>query len=551
MLIAQARKIFEATSALRRHKGYGYAIAVAATGAGLALRFAFGAALDGFPFLTFFPPVFLVTFFCGWRAGVLCALLGALCAWYWFVPPLNSVELAWPSSWIAMAFYAVTVAAFVFLTAEIQSGFSEYVSLSESRGDLNAALEARVRARTAELRAAYEQLQLESESRALIEGQLRQAQRLEAVGQLTGGVAHDFNNMLAIVIGSLDMARRRLERDPARAARHIEAALAGANRAADLTARLLAFARRQPLEPKPLNANQLIAGMSELLRRTLGESIHVETRLADDLWRTFADGAQLENALINLCVNARDAMGEAGRLTIETANAELDDAYSAAQIEITPGAYIAVSVADTGAGMSEEVIAKAFEPFFTTKGAGSGTGLGLSQVYGFVKQTGGHVKIHSELGAGTTVRLYLPRYIGEAAAAAAAPAAAPARARDGEVVLLVEDQEAVREMSAAALRELGYDVMEAGDAAKALELLSAAPRVSVLFTDIVMPDLNGRELAEQARREMPALKVLFTTGYTHNAVIHDGQIEPGAEILPKPFTIDQLAVKLRRVLDAH
>ncbi|HET6971077.1 MAG TPA: CHASE3 domain-containing protein [Phenylobacterium sp.] len=402
-----------------------------------------------------------------------------------------------------------------------------------------------------ELALANDQLRAESESRAAAEAQLRQVQKMQAIGQLTGGIAHDFNNMLAIVIGSLDLAKRRLRSDAARAESSIDAAIDGAERAAQLTARLLAFSRLQPLEPRVLDVNKLVGGMSELLRRTIGEQLKVETVLAGGLWRTRVDPAQLENALVNLCVNARDAMPDGGSLTIETSNSHLDDGYAAVHAEVEPGQYVMISVSDTGTGMPPEVVERAFEPFYTTKGVGRGTGLGLSQVHGFVKQSRGHVKIYSEPGVGSTIKIYLPR---DAAAPEAldprsgATEAAPRGAAE-EIILLVEDDDRVRHVSGDALRELGYTVVQASDASEALTLLMLQPRVHLLFTDVVMPGLDGRRLADRAKALRPELKVLFTTGYTKNAIVHNGMLDPGVAFLAKPFTIDQLAAKVRQVLD--
>ncbi len=405
----------------------------------------------------------------------------------------------------------------------------------------------------ADLQRANDQLEREATQRQAAENQLRQMQKVEAIGQLTGGIAHDFNNMLAIVIGSLDMAKRRLETDIDRAGKSIDNALEGAQRATQLTARLLAFSRQQPLEPNVLDSNKLVSGMSEMLRRTLGEHIRVETVLAGGLWRCFADAGQVENALLNLCVNARDAMPDGGRLTIETANAHLDDAYAASHAEVTAGQYVLVSVSDTGMGMPAEVIERAFDPFFTTKGVGKGTGLGLSQVHGFVKQSGGHVKIYSEPGVGTTVRIYLPRARDDARLPPPSTeemAAHAPRARGDEVILAVEDDERVRHMSVDTLRFLGYTVVQASDAQQALAVLAVQPRVDLLFTDVVMPDVNGRMLADRAREARPDLKVLYTTGYTRNAIVHSGMLDPGLAFIAKPFTVEQLAAKVRQVLDA-
>jgi len=401
-----------------------------------------------------------------------------------------------------------------------------------------------------EARLAAATAQAEMIAREEAEMQLRQAQKMESIGQLTGGIAHDFNNMLAIIIGSLDLAERRLFKDPDRARQSIDNAREGAQRAATLTARLLAFSRRQPLAPVALDANKLVSGMSEMLHRTLGEHIAVETVLAGGLWSTLADPGQLENALVNLALNARDAMADGGRLTIETANSHLDEAYAASHSEVAPGQYVAICVTDTGRGMPPDVIERAFDPFFTTKEIGKGTGLGLSQVFGFVKQSGGHVAIYSEVGEGTTVKLYLPRHVG--APASKVPAAAAEQLPHGsteETILVVEDEQRVRHFAVDALRELGYTVLSASSGGAGLAIIKQQPRLDLLFTDVVMPEMNGRQLAEAARDIMPALPVLYTTGYTRNAVVHNGTLDPDVELLAKPFTIAQLAHKIRAVLD--
>lgn len=402
------------------------------------------------------------------------------------------------------------------------------------------------------LAAANSDLKAELETRELAEAQVRQMQKMESIGQLTGGIAHDFNNMLAVVIGSLDIAKRRLDTDRARALVFIDNALEGANRAALLTARLLAFSRQLPLAPRPLAVNKLVRGMSEMLRQTIGEHLRVETVLAGGLWRAFVDPGQLENAILNMVINARDAMPDGGRLTVETSNAHLDDAYVVANDGAVAGQYVMLSVSDTGTGMGAEVIARVFDPFFTTKGVGKGTGLGLSQVFGFIKQSGGHVKVYSELGVGTTMKLYLPRYVGaKTAPDVEVPVlkAAIAHAKAGEVILVVEDVENIRFLSVEALRDFGYTVVQAGDASQALAVMAVTPRIDLLFTDIVMPDMNGRQLADKARELRPALKVLYTTGFTKNAVVHNGVLDPGVALISKPFTVDELAIKVRMVLD--
>ena len=397
-------------------------------------------------------------------------------------------------------------------------------------------LEERVQARTLELEEVHEAL--------------RQSQKMEAVGQLTGGIAHDFNNMLAVVIGSLDLLGRRIGTSDARAKRYVDAAADGARRAALLTQRLLAFSRQQPLRPEPIEANKLVAGMSDLLRHSLGADIQLEAVLAGGLWRTHADPNQLENVLLNLAVNARDAMPGGGKLTVETQNAHLDDRYTSAHPGVMPGQYVLIAVTDTGTGMPPDVIAKAFDPFYTTKEVGKGTGLGLSQVYGFVKQSGGHVKIYSEPGQGTTVKVYLPRYLGAADEIEEnnQPGALQL-GEDQEVVLVVEDEPSVRQFSVDALLELGYRVLEADGAPAALRMLDAHPEVALMFTDVVMPEVNGAKLAEEARRRRPDLKILFMTGYTRNAVVHNGVLDPGVQMIGKPFTIEELAAKVREVLD--
>ena len=386
---------------------------------------------------------------------------------------------------------------------------------------------------------------------ALAQEALRQSQKMEAVGQLTGGIAHDFNNMLAVVMGSLELLGRRLAGNDARAQRHVNAAAEAARRASLLTQRLLAFSRQQPLQPEAIDANKLVAGMSDLLSHSIGADIRLETVLAGGLWRIHADPNQLENIILNLAVNARDAMPEGGRLTIETQNAHLDERYAAAHSGIASGQYVLIAVSDTGAGMAADVIEKAFDPFFTTKPVGKGTGLGLSQVYGFVKQSGGHVKIYSELGQGTTIKIYLPRLIGAAPAhdVRAVPEDLPT-GEAVEVVLVVEDEPSVRQFSVEALTELGYRVLEADGASAALRLLDTHPEIVLLFTDIVMPDVNGAKLAEEARRRRPDLKVLFTTGYTRNAVVHNGVLDAGVEMIGKPFTLEELAKKMRTILEA-
>jgi PAS domain S-box-containing protein len=376
---------------------------------------------------------------------------------------------------------------------------------------------------------------------------LRQSQKMEAVGQLTGGIAHDFNNMLSVILASINLLEKRLAKGED-VTPFVAAARDGVDRAASLIKRLLAFSRRQNLAPEPLNANDMVRNMSELLRRTLGEGVQLETVLAGGLWPVLADANILENAMLNLAINARDAMPAGGRLTLETANCHLDDAY-AAEHTVDPGQYVMVAVTDTGTGMTPEVMAKVFEPFFTTKGVGKGTGLGLSQVFGFVKQSNGHIKIYSEVGHGTTIKLYLPRLY-EVTNAAKPEARKDAVLPSGrEVVLLVEDDEHVLSLTETMLSDLGYGVLQARNGSEALDRLAAHPDIALLFTDVVMPGMNGRELAEEALRRRPDLKVLFTSGYTRNAVVHNGVLDPTMNLLQKPASLAQLAAKVRAVLD--
>lgn len=379
---------------------------------------------------------------------------------------------------------------------------------------------------------------------------LRQSQKMEAVGQLTGGIAHDFNNLLTGVIGSLDLIQTRVAQGRAgEIGRYIDAAMSSANRAASLTHRLLAFSRRQPLDPKPVDANSLVASMDELFRRTTREMIRVELQASQDLWLTLCDPNQLESTLLNLVINARDAMPDGGAIVIETANVELDHAYAATQQDVKPGQYVALSVSDTGSGMSDDVLARVFEPFFTTKPIGQGTGLGLSMVYGFVRQSGGHVRIHSETGRGTTVRIFLPRYLGDAEpqdlSAMNGPAARP---QAHETVLVVEDERVVRDLIVEMLDEQGYRVLQAEDGPKGLAILQAGQPIDFLLTDVGLPGLNGRQLADAFRAERPDLKVLFMTGYVESNLLSAGFLGPGMEVIAKPFTLEALAARIEAII---
>ena len=384
--------------------------------------------------------------------------------------------------------------------------------------------------------------------RVLAEGRLREAQRMEAVGQLTGGVAHDFNNLLQVIRGNLELLQRSVAGDE-RAQQRLKNALYGAERAAQLTRQLLAFARRQPLEPKVVNLSRLVSDMADLLRRTLGESIEVETVVAGGLWNTIADPAQVESALLNLALNARDAMPSGGRLTVEITNAVLDEAYARTARDVAPGQYVMLAVTDTGEGMSEDVRARVFEPFFTTKGEGKGPGLGLSMVYGFVKQSSGHIQIYSEPGQGTTVKIYLPR--SRQPEIAPAPPPAEIAVDRGRTVLVVEDEAAVREATLAMLDELGYRCIEAADAQSALALVKSGAHVDLVFTDVVMPGpLRTREFAQALKELRPDLPVLFTSGYTDNAIVHQGRLDEGVHLISKPYAKAELARRLAQLLPA-
>jgi PAS domain S-box-containing protein len=377
---------------------------------------------------------------------------------------------------------------------------------------------------------------------------LLQSQKMEAVGQLTGGIAHDFNNLLTGIVGSLDLLQTRLNQGRTdNFARYINAAMTSANRAAALTHRLLAFARRQPLIPKGVDVNALVVSLEDLLRRTIGETIDLQISVKDDLWFTLCDPNQLESALLNLAINARDAMPDGGKLTISTANARLDS-VTADTPALAPGDYICIVVSDTGVGMSAEVAARAFDPFFTTKPIGQGTGLGLSMIYGFARQSNGHATIDSRLGQGTTVRLYLPRHHGGAAAEYGAVVRADEHAATGETVLVVEDEPVVRSVILEMLAEQGYRTLNAVDGPTGMQILRSRERIDLLVTDVGLPGMNGRQLADQARETRPGLKILFITGYAESVAIADGFLQPGMEMVTKPFDLDNLSQRIRSMV---
>jgi PAS domain S-box-containing protein len=421
-----------------------------------------------------------------------------------------------------------------FFTAILRD-VNERREAEEALRSLNQTLEGRVVERTAELLSAQEAL--------------RQSQKMEALGQLTGGIAHDFNNLLTGIIGAMDILKRRFAAKRFDDVdRFMDAAVTSANRAAALTHRLLAFARRQPLDPQPVDLNRLVDGMEDLLRRSLGEQVRLEVKLGDGVWPALTDANQLENALLNLAINGRDAMPKGGRLIVESANLSLDKPSGEGADAIEPGDYALLCVTDTGEGMSPETLAKVFDPFFTTKPIGQGTGLGLSMIYGFAKQSRGHVRIDSELGHGTTVKLYLPRYNGDLVARPPASPALAALSGAGETVLLVEDDPSVRLLIAEVLRELGYSSLEASDGLAALPVLASNTRLDLMITDVGLPGMNGRQLAEIARQHRPDLKVLFVTGYAEHATQRNEFLEPGMEMVTKPFALDALALKIREMI---
>jgi signal transduction histidine kinase len=380
---------------------------------------------------------------------------------------------------------------------------------------------------------------------------LRQSQKMEAVGQLTGGIAHDFNNMLTGIIGSLELLRRRLARGRTDDLDSlIDLGVTSANRAAGLTHRLLAFSRRQSLDSKPVEMNTLVVSMGELLQRSIDESIRLEMQLSEQLWVAEADPNQLESALLNLVINARDAMPDGGKLVVTTSNQRLEKPFADLHSNLSPGDYVKLSVSDSGCGMPQSTINRAFDPFFTTKPIGQGTGLGLSMIYGFSKQSRGHVAIQSKVGEGTTVSLYLPRYGGDLPQDQPADSQHPLFAQNGETVLIVEDDPAVRALVSTVLSDLGYAFVEACDADSAVPIFDSAQRIDLLISDVGLPGMNGRQLAEIGRQYRPGLKVLFITGYAEHAAVRGGFLDPGMQMITKPFTFDLLTAKVREMISA-
>jgi signal transduction histidine kinase len=445
---------------------------------------------------------------------------------------------------------AITLTSAMLVALRARRRQYEVKALIEAQEQAAERLEALVTERTQELEKANEDLKSQMTERERVEASLRQSQKMEAVGQLTGGLAHDFNNLLTGISGSLELTRARLSQGKADSVdRYITTAQEAVKRAAALTHRLLAFSRRQALEPKPTNVNRLVTGMEELIRRTVGPAIDVEVVGAGGLWSTLVDPNQLENALLNLCLNARDAMPQGGRLTIETANRWLDE-RGARDHDIAPGQYISLCVTDTGTGMEPDVAAHAFDPFFTTKPLGQGTGLGLSMIYGFARQSGGQIRIYSEVGKGTSMCLYLPRHHDDPNFNDTInfPEASESLG-DGEVVLVIDDEPSIRMLITDVLSDTGYSVLEASDGPAGLRVLQSAARIDLLITDVGLPGgMNGRQVADAARTLRPDLRVLFITGYAENALMGNGNLEKGMHVLAKPFEVERLATKIHELV---
>jgi signal transduction histidine kinase len=536
---------------LRPHRAYPAAALM--IGAAYAVRVVLGPMLVGVPFITFFPAVFGAAVLGGLAPGILAIVLALFLFW---LAPLGSLGngLDWEqTSGLALALFAAVSLLFCLTVHGFYCAVERLRETRQREGELLHTLERRVADRTQQLAEANERLRREIVEREKAEAVARQSQKMQTIGQLAGGVAHDFNNLLTVIIGNIEAAQRRVAEHTPDIATRLAQALRGAERAATLTQRLLAFARQQPLAPTAVDVNRLVTAMSDLIRRTLGAQIAIETVLAGGLWRTRCDPNQLEVALLNLVINGRDAMPEGGKLTIESANVYLDQAYADRHEEVAPGQYVMIAVTDTGTGMSTQIIERAFDPFFTTKAAGEGTGLGLSMVYGFVKQSGGHVKIYSEPGHGTSLKIYLPRLADEHEESAptreSVPASEPERAAASCTVLVVEDEPDVRAFTVQTLTELGYRVCEAADGTAASRILRTEPGIEVLFTDVVLPNTDLRSLVDEAKYLHAGLKVIYTTGYASNSIIHGGTLGPGVDLLPKPFTASALARKLQAALN--
>ncbi len=529
--------------------GLGYVVAGLLVVCSLGLRLLIEPHDSDLPFMTFLPAVAVATCLGGRWPGTVSVLLSAYLGWQFLFAPKAELLFPWQSRVVATAAFVVLTLVMVWLIDGLWVSYERAKQAEASRETLLKTLEHHVTERTRELSQANAQLRDEIASRQSAEMKIAQYERLEAVGQLVGGISHDFNNLLSIVVGNLDLAQRRLARNDANITHHLDAAMDGARRGATLTRRLLAFARKQPLQPVVTDINALVAGMVTLLGSTLGEHIAIDLQLGDSIWPSKIDPSQLENAILNLAVNARDAMPAGGHLTVTTMNADIDEAAADPASDIGPGQYAVVVVSDSGAGMTDEVRHRAFEPFFTTKGVGHGTGLGLSQIHGYLKQSGGHVALSSTPDVGTSVSLYLPRHaealdrLPEGVSRPAATVSGP-----GKTILVVEDEDGVRAVTAQFLRDLAFNVREAASGASALQVLAEHADVDLLFTDVIMPGMLGPELAAKAVALRPHLKVVYTSGYPDTALVRDGRLPPDIEMIHKPFTPEDLASKLERVL---
>jgi signal transduction histidine kinase len=525
----------------RRSPAARLAIALGACAFGVGGRMVLDPYLAGTPFITIFAGIVLAAFFAGFWPAMLTTMLGAV-ALEVLVMPFMDVSQPIGMNWLPTTFFLCTSLTIALIIESVFRAHDDRLAVAEELARLNSGLDDLVAERT-------RQLEREVEERHATEARLHQAEKMDAIGHLTGGIAHDFNNMLAIITGSLDLAKRRMGTEAdSKIVSHIDNAANAAERAAALTHRLLAYARKQPLDPRRLDVNALVGTVHALLERTLGEQVVLDTQLSPDIWPCKVDQTQLETSIINLAVNARDAMPDGGRLLIETANVTLDNSYARQHDDVSPGDYVLIAISDTGIGMPPEVQARALDPFFTTKDVGKGTGLGLSQVFGFLKQSGGHLNLYSEPDRGTTVKLYLPR------------ADAAQEDEDGGqtlglrftppqdlTVLVVEDDDGVRAMARASLIELGFVVHDVDSPIEAIQLIENGLAIDLLFTDVVMPGMNGRQLADRLRLIRPGLRVLYTTGYTRNAILHNGVLDNDVVLLVKPYSVDDLAQK---VIDA-
>ncbi len=526
----------------KRNSALGYVIAVIMVGFALLLRLSAGEFMAEYPYLPYFLPVVVASFFGGIGPGGLAIVLAALAV---HVSRAGTDLQSWSSmEWTGLIVFVISAGVLAALIDGLLFALRRQGDLQSRLIEFNANIDKLLEERT-------DALKLEMSQHANAQVQMRQVQKMETIAQLTGGLAHDFNNMLAVIVGCLDLAERRIDRGMVQESRQcIGNAREGARRAAELTARLLAFSRQQPLSPEVLDLNEVVGSMSDTLRRTLGGDISIETRLPGGLWTTSLDRRQLEATILNLALNAREAMETGGKLTIETSNQEFNGGLKHDHPEIRPGQYVKLTLTDTGSGMAPDALERAFDPFFTTKGIGGGAGLGLSQVFGYVKQSGGHVELVSAPGKGTTVTLYLPRYVGQdqPSEITVPQSEGLPKATRREIVLVVEDEDNVRHMTVDALRELGYSVIEANGGKDALQQLAHHPHIDLLFTDIVMPGMNGKMVADAVKDRHPGIKIIYTTGFTRNAIVHNGVVEPGINLLTKPFTLEQLAVKLSDVL---